>query len=1785
MRAFRRALSLGLMFAAILAPAAGALAGNVAFDATFVRRDIKACILNAGGNANPNLFIALQKASLKPSGWNFVNPLAPVEASGGLVPSGVGNGWAMLSTFGAYWQMPTSAALSTTTDLQRLAGMDVIYTCQSTVNVPANVDAGLIHAVEGGALLWIDHVSGNYPGVTRLQPPRCKSSTAQVPFTFAAPSATGLTPTAVNPVHEVFNTPFPLTATDISSLGSAGDSVVWPGPGGQGDTDAKFRALIALLDGGGNTQGMAAVWAPYGAGAILVTTSNIGGPIANLAGTNGVLGPNDPALPKVKFAYNVIAWAMTQRQQGAAGALGGVSALQAPVEIKWQYPRSDRRDPVTGNAVHFGPVVAAPLLFEGRLYVLSLSDSGGGPAMLTCLDPNPGQDNCSNGSDYTVIWQYSFPGGQTPRTSAPVGVYCKSPLTATDQWNYRPAILVATTGLNPAAGTGGNITCIWGDTGQWNWAQGVAGYNNNARVCDISTPVVSNGWVYFTASEFDNGLVGSANVVDGTYGRAWCFDLAYHGVLSGGGASGAYWVYPEPDLTRGKGNGTAVFGEPERSLPCFNDPVWVAAVGSASGSELPRVPTAAPVVTSNATLQDGTIVDSLMVAHSPTSRALIFDGSNPASVCVDGFGGPLAYAGGSEIAFVPTATGTDSGGNPYDRRLNANYYCVQLAANQSYTWAEGKVRGDTGASGTGKYPLAAPLELNPTGTTGTLHFNGANQTGDGVRQVLAQWAMAAINAWADKPWSPGDLVYSLWGGRWVVFLCKGSTAGQPATSTQPGQGSDWQTYWTEFHGLGPWESQRVQLWQPGAWKVGDLVAQWLSGRADTFLCIQATTTQPGVSTSWQTYWTEAGARPVYGGCDVDLALQGSGTVWSSYSVPTPVLWQRQYSFDDAPTTRSVVSHKSVITASGIPITGGTGSTQGTPTSGGASSRLTALDMENGWLKWRLDPRGSTPPLGSPPGVTDRQALITSAAALGNDTTLVAVTEWATGGPANNANNVAPRSALLGLRQHVDLQMHLGPGVDDAVGIQRGTTPVVDFLELTGDIDPIAYEVDYARRVIKFKPELAANVPIIGDSTTWSHPVAGKALLVSWTDTTGKVQATELHVLPAAQSFSYVPGFIKLDKYPVDWGTVRVLLPNGTPNLNDKIQLKGVQPGEPTVSYDYGTGKRTLLPNGWLDLRGAYVDRNNNNVFDAGDISALGLNVIVAYTGYFEAALGWDWKGAGWTTYPVNNGFTPVPNPGLSLSVEPHQVPVQFGRSFGAPTLAGNTILLGTEGISNGNSVLEDWLTDFEAPAGGMYASETLLALTWNPATSEVSGRMVQPAQDDSGAVPIVRAPATAIGDRAAVGSAGMKSIGPPDSSAGTRNGYVSVVGPEGRLIAAGSRIIECVGTQPVRVYTGSRPSTGAAAIPFGQVAKASRTASGILVVDAGNNEVFEMTRDGVRIWPTGVGSDSPKMQLSRPTDAWRYYTNWVDPTDGLNHQWSHTVIADAGNKRIVEWVSTQARGPAGQQMWCFVVTPDRVPGTGPGEMLALEYQKAEPIFDPATRELWGYLACASNWTAPLIIAPPTWDNAGNYYPAVVDPTGAIRGARVGLENSVATISTGAVWDNWTFLYGLRFTAIRHVDLTRAAGTPYVAVVASTYSGSATVLYGGAADEQMGVFEFPVPATNANIANPYRFTRHNYVATGHASVALPGGGIYYKGFFPTCAKRLGNGDYLIANYVGAPDNMNTVNVGVSAWGEVLGSEVFRVLSATNAVLGRQMIPDPGTPPWTEPLSQVPYVDRF
>lgn len=800
------------------------------------------------------------------------------------------------------------------------------------------------------------------------------------------------------------------------------------------------------------------------------------------------------------------------------------------------------------------------------------------------------------------------------------------------------------------------------------------------------------------------------------------------------------------------------------------------------------------------------------------------------------------------------------------------------------------------------------------------------------------------------------------------------------------------------------------------------------------------------------------------------------------------------------------------------------------------SRLTLLDSANGRTYAQFEADTDLPPtLG---GTSSRAA---SAPALDAQSALVKLNLGAAG---------RTQGAILGLRTQPDLAVHLGPGLDDALSIQPATAVVVSLRETEPPtaVPSTAYSIDYPGRVLRFR---ADPDPTLGT-------LAGKAIVVDWTDSAGNPHTGEMHVIPASTRFTYVGGFLKLRYYPVLRSTVSLSLPEGT-------AVQNAASGEPTVL----AGANELLPNGWMDLRAAFVADSSTPPVNH---PVAGKDVLISYRGWSEA----DQR---FVTVGTVAGFA------TDYPAEQQQVPVEFGLSQGGVALAGQSLVVPTLGVWDATA------GSYAVPRGGRYADDTLLSLFWDPVGQIVRGYLSRPSVLQPGTAPAtITGTPTAYRDRVYVGTSQEAVAGTPDVL-----GYVGCLGPRRTLICDGNRLVEAVGGERTWTLTGTQALVygrtapePTLAQPLNRPAKAAALTDGnLLIADTGNNRVLIVDRAGNQLWPLDEGLDalispydyysSPartvmvagtpvvtgnsNLSLSQPADAYRY-------TDALGA--AHTIIADTGHNRVVDVISYGALG--GPQTHQVVqLTPDYVrPPWAPTQPLKLRYTRAQPIFDFGNGAVIGYLCAAANIDRMVIV------EAGTKY---VDP-----------DPTTTPPGGTRTWADWSWLYNLQFSNLRHVEYSRFGNRAYVTAVAG---GLGDLRRDGvwiwALDTAAGL----VPGTGTGRA-VFEYTSQNYANSGAlTTLTTPAGVTYQRRFYPVCAKVLypglaWGGNVMVTNYGGLVEQLARENVGSA--GSLLAGEVLEIdaaagLADNQRIIEGRTLPDPWQQDWNDPLNQPAYAERY
>lgn len=425
-----------LAFLCLLAWGAGALASQPAVPYGQTRRVIRCGILASAVETerlSPSVFyilgsdevsvdvgLPLQNVQFpfqppKPAGWEFVNPVAsPV------LPKSDPNYWTSGISFYAL-------------DEAILSNFDVLLLCVWPGFTLDRTRARLLASwVEQGGLLWIDNQSGATGASLNLW-------MEPFPITFAARGAGPALKSAAYPNHGLLKGIFTLSQQEIDLLGIqqsyvAGTVPVSPLSGitsgvGAGDRVAGMPQLVLQdvvtegIVGGSPLPSIAA--GRFGRGAVVATSCGVAQAISawydNLrAGTVSELP--QWAIPDMKLAYNMIAWAQSwsNPQGDARGQNRQAGDLGAPLSEMWRLEWL-----MTGQRV-IGPLTA-PVLGSG----LVLTGDGGG--LLHALDLRPERDldgdgkpddgirDLSDGTWQDEVWASALEGALGAGLWQPVG--------------------------------------------------------------------------------------------------------------------------------------------------------------------------------------------------------------------------------------------------------------------------------------------------------------------------------------------------------------------------------------------------------------------------------------------------------------------------------------------------------------------------------------------------------------------------------------------------------------------------------------------------------------------------------------------------------------------------------------------------------------------------------------------------------------------------------------------------------------------------------------------------------------------------------------------------------------------------------------------------------------------------------------------------------------------------------------------------------------------------------------------------------------------------------------------------------------------------------------------------------------------------------------------------------------------------------------------------------------------------------------------------------------------
>lgn len=719
--------------------------------------------------------------------------------------------------------------------------------------------------------------------------------------------------------------------------------------------------------------------------------------------------------------------------------------------------------------------------------------------------------------------------------------------------------------------------------------------------------------------------------------------------------------------------------------------------------------------------------------------------------------------------------------------------------------------------------------------------------------------------------------------------------------------------------------------------------------------------------------------------------------------------------------------------------------------------------------------------------------------------------------AGDMRVVKPMALAVNTQPRLVIQLRDGPADSQ---LRAGATLQIRTLNagntgITGanDIPSSAYRVDPATRTIEFDTGQAGWVnDVVG--ALWGKPV-----WVTYTRTdpadpgdpgSDTTVTNEVHLLPDIVRFQYMPYVIRLN-HPMVRADANLTfnLPNGVPLTRTASALVG-------DSTSLAAAGLPNMPAGWTSVYPKALLDVSNLVMAGSELLRPGSEFIVSYE-YLDPVL-----------------LT------AQTAHERHQVPVNFGSSVSSPAMAGYNMQVGTEGYRPDGMRGANYLLmnpELYDPAGtptpaqydGTYRS--FLSVVLDPITKAVRGSLVEPAIPAPGLVgtPVVSGPPALDGDGVIVGSRLMRRLSQvaasPAGYQGENVGYISRLRPQRTLVCDTTRLVEvqgqklswvCTGTMAPQYHEALDPTNlgnqELKVTPFSRPAKAIYLSNGnILVADTGNNRVVEIDRRGRQVWPldengydyyTSTPALNPNLSLDRPSDCFRYYVEWRlgMPYASVNGsmgalgmyggewqagQWegteTHTVIADTGNCRVIDVVTTVT--PLGVQTHRVdVLTPSRV-RLAQG-MMKLAYTRAIPVIAPlagdTSRFVLGYICAASNLHQLVVVDGLTKQ---------VDPP----------SNTLwGMTSMGMTWKWLAWLYDanvddtdyaptnpLIFRNIRDVQLTYEGGTAYLTVTCGQYAGRLNNIGTGLTPHWLGgqgagIYEFAMDISDTTA--PYDWAR-------------------------------------------------------------------------------------------------------
>ena len=425
--------------AALCASLAGGIAQAASFTYSEQRKQIRAGVLVLSSArpqwdtfVNPYAFHVMnQRHDVKPTGWDFYNPLAPTHVTQQVLarwsPVAGGGpyklGQAVNKDMGCYWEV--FLAQATPDDI---AQFDVLLLPGKGVPDPLTGLGGLQFTLEereklrkfvdNGGVLWIENLwdaqfrTGDHVFfIENLQFGGTVDGPISVPQSARA--------------HSLLNRPFVLTLPHVNRLGllrldlSPDDQVRTVTSGTVGPPDGRYFTSI-LVAGGAPVVSIAS----YGSGHVVVVAESVSAGITEPVGVIGIPGgfcdsrfmfaqPEDLA-----FAYNIVSLGSQHATFQKAPRRQGYSFAEigAPLATLWEY-----RVPPGSEA----PTASAPAMLDEILFYVD------GMGVLHALEMSPWDDRDGDGNPddgmvdpagapYDELWIYDDLGD---RASAPTAAY------------------------------------------------------------------------------------------------------------------------------------------------------------------------------------------------------------------------------------------------------------------------------------------------------------------------------------------------------------------------------------------------------------------------------------------------------------------------------------------------------------------------------------------------------------------------------------------------------------------------------------------------------------------------------------------------------------------------------------------------------------------------------------------------------------------------------------------------------------------------------------------------------------------------------------------------------------------------------------------------------------------------------------------------------------------------------------------------------------------------------------------------------------------------------------------------------------------------------------------------------------------------------------------------------------------------------------------------------------------------------------------------------------------